>query len=139
MTSRQLQLLNFIRTHTQQFGCCPSFDEMKVALCLRSKSGIHRIVNSLEDAGYIRRRPHRARAIELTTPDNRPDLQAAFHELKHAISPHFIRGVDLRNARQVEQIGLAFRNFERLLVDDGLPMLPDFTDPLMLAHKSVSA
>jgi repressor LexA len=61
LTRKQSALLEFLR------GCdeCPSFDEMKVALGLKSKSGVHRLVDALEERGYIRRIPNRARAIEL--------------------------------------------------------------------------
>ncbi|MGB0800052.1 MAG: transcriptional repressor LexA [Planktomarina sp.] len=66
LTKKQLQLLEFIHTRTQADGVSPSFDEMKEALDLRSKSGIHRLITALEERGFIRRLAHRARAIEIT-------------------------------------------------------------------------
>ena len=65
LTKKQLQLLEFIHARLQADGVPPSFDEMKVALDLRSKSGIHRLITALEERGFIRRLAHRARAIEI--------------------------------------------------------------------------
>ncbi|WP_417239706.1 transcriptional repressor LexA [Celeribacter halophilus] len=65
LTKKQLQLLDFINTRMQRDGVPPSFDEMKEALDLRSKSGIHRLITALEERGFIRRLAHRARAIEI--------------------------------------------------------------------------
>ena len=65
LTKKQLQLLEFIYARTQINGVSPSFDEMKEALDLKSKSGIHRLITALEERGFIRRLPHRARAIAI--------------------------------------------------------------------------
>lgn len=65
LTKKQLDLLNFIHKRVQRDGVPPSFDEMKEALDLRSKSGIHRLITALEERGFIRRLAHRARAIEV--------------------------------------------------------------------------
>lgn len=71
LTKKQLDLLEFIHRRLQKDGVPPSFDEMKVALDLRSKSGIHRLITALEERGFIRRLAHRARAIEiLRLPEN---------------------------------------------------------------------
>jgi repressor LexA len=71
LTKKQLDLLNFINKRMIRDGVPPSFDEMKDALDLRSKSGIHRLISALEERGFIRRLPHRARAIEIVKlPDN---------------------------------------------------------------------
>ncbi|WP_371038359.1 MULTISPECIES: transcriptional repressor LexA [unclassified Rhodosalinus] len=70
LTRKQMDLLDFIHTRLQRDGVPPSFDEMKEALDLRSKSGIHRLITALEERGFIRRLAHRARAIEiLRLPD----------------------------------------------------------------------
>lgn len=70
LTKKQIQLLEFISHRMTRDGVPPSFDEMKDALDLRSKSGIHRLVTALEERGFIRRLPHRARALEiLRLPD----------------------------------------------------------------------
>ncbi|MEM1307568.1 MAG: repressor LexA, partial [Pseudomonadota bacterium] len=74
LTQKQKDLLLFIHGRLQQSGVPPSFDEMKVALDLKSKSGIHRLITALEERGFIRRLPHRARALEvLKLPENAPD------------------------------------------------------------------
>ncbi|MCR9108737.1 transcriptional repressor LexA [Marivita sp. XM-24bin2] len=65
LTKKQLDLLEFISTRVARDGVPPSFDEMKEALDLRSKSGIHRLITALEERGFIRRLAHRARAIEI--------------------------------------------------------------------------
>lgn len=65
LTRKQLDLLTFINERLQKEGIPPSFDEMKEALNLRSKSGIHRLITALEERGFIRRLAHRARAIEI--------------------------------------------------------------------------
>ena len=65
LTRKQLELLEFIHARVQRDGVPPSFDEMKEALDLRSKSGIHRLITALEERGFIRRLAHRARAIEV--------------------------------------------------------------------------
>ena len=65
LTKKQLDLLSFIHKRVQRDGVPPSFDEMKFALDLRSKSGIHRLITALEERGFIRRLAHRARAIEV--------------------------------------------------------------------------
>ena len=65
LTKKQLDLLNFINKRMARDGVPPSFDEMKDALNLRSKSGIHRLITALEERGFIRRLPHRARALEI--------------------------------------------------------------------------
>lgn len=65
LTRKQLDLLQFIHKRVQKDGVPPSFDEMKEALDLRSKSGIHRLITALEERGYIRRLAHRARAMEI--------------------------------------------------------------------------
>ena len=65
LTSKQKELLIFINERVKDTGVPPSFDEMKAALDLRSKSGIHRLITALEERGFIRRLPHRARALEI--------------------------------------------------------------------------
>ncbi|MDJ0825150.1 MAG: transcriptional repressor LexA [Rhodobacter sp.] len=65
LTKKQLELLDFINKRMKRDGVPPSFDEMKEALDLRSKSGIHRLITALEERGFIRRLAHRARALEI--------------------------------------------------------------------------
>ncbi|MFZ5835134.1 MAG: transcriptional repressor LexA [Pseudomonadota bacterium] len=65
LTNKQYELLIYINDRIREFGVSPSFDEMKDALDLKSKSGIHRLINALEERGFIRRLPNRARALEV--------------------------------------------------------------------------
>lgn len=82
LTKKQIQLLEFIQKRMDRDGVPPSFEEMKDALDLRSKSGIHRLVTALEERGFIRRLPHRARALEIVRlpdallPRNMPATQS---------------------------------------------------------------
>jgi repressor LexA len=79
LTKKQSELLRFINERLKETGVPPSFDEMKDALDLRSKSGIHRLIMALEERGFIRRLPNRARALEvLRLPESarRPQLTA---------------------------------------------------------------
>ena len=72
LTRKQHELLMFIHERLKESGIPPSFDEMKDALDLKSKSGIHRLIKALEERGFIRRLPNRARALEvIRMPDRR--------------------------------------------------------------------
>jgi repressor LexA len=71
LTAKQHELLRFIQHKLEETGISPSFEEMKDALDLRSKSGVHRLISALEERGFIRRLPNRARALEvLREPEN---------------------------------------------------------------------
>ena len=71
LTKKQYELLLYIDRHLKQTGFSPSFEEMKDALKLKSKSGIHRLISALEERGFLGRRRHRARALEvLRLPEN---------------------------------------------------------------------
>ncbi len=65
LTKKQYQLLLLIRDRMQRDGVAPSFEEMKEQLALKSKSGIHRLITALEERGFLRRLPHKARALEV--------------------------------------------------------------------------
>src|SRR5947207_13212311 len=79
LTEKQKDLLLFIHGRMQERGVPPSFDEMKDALDLRSKSGIHRLITALVERGFIRRLPHRARAIEvLKLPESSAEPRRGF-------------------------------------------------------------
>lgn len=65
LTEKQYRLLQYINNVNRETGTCPSFDEMRQAIGLKSKSGIHALVSSLEERNFIRRLPHKARALEV--------------------------------------------------------------------------
>ncbi|PRX38321.1 repressor LexA [Meinhardsimonia xiamenensis] len=89
LTRKQLDLLTFIHKRMQKDGVPPSFDEMKDALNLRSKSGVHRLITALEERGFIRRLPHRARALEIL---RLPESLATEGEARTGFSPRVIEG-----------------------------------------------
>ena len=105
LTKKQLDLLDFIKRRMARDGVPPSFDEMKEALDLRSKSGIHRLITALEERGFIRRLAHRARAIEIVK------LPEALASAPSGFAPRVIDGdrPDMRpaNARPVTEQGSA--------------------------------
>ncbi|MBV9929432.1 MAG: transcriptional repressor LexA [Alphaproteobacteria bacterium] len=75
LTRKQSDLLTYIHERLKENGVSPSFEEMKDALALKSKSGVHRLISALEERGFIRRLPNRARALEiLRMPDGRPGI-----------------------------------------------------------------
>src|SRR5215471_16784373 len=90
LTTKQKELLAFINARLQATGVPPSFDEMKEALALQSKSGVHRLIIALEERGFIRRLPHRARAIEvIKLPEAMGEGAAA---RRPGFSPNVIEG-----------------------------------------------
>jgi repressor LexA len=97
LTRKQHELLIFIDRHLRETGFSPSFEEMKAALTLRSKSGIHRLITALEERQFIARRPHRARALEvLRLPESlapRRDAAAAEAPAAGLTPPGFVPNV----------------------------------------------
>jgi len=91
LTRKQLELLMFVHERLKESGVPPSFDEMKDALDLRSKSGIHRLIKALEERGFIKRLPNRARALEvIRLPEN---MQTAMAPARaRGFSPSVIEG-----------------------------------------------
>src|ERR1700760_748190 len=89
LTRKQYELLRFINERLKEAGVPPSFDEMKDALDLRSKSGIHRLITALEERGFIRRLPNRARAIEVI---KLPELSPGAGNSRRGFTPSVIEG-----------------------------------------------
>jgi repressor LexA len=78
LTRKQSELLTYIQTRLNESGVSPSFEEMKEALALKSKSGVHRLISALEERGFIRRLPNRARALEiLRMPDGQAGIASS--------------------------------------------------------------
>lgn len=97
LTKKQYELLMFIEKRLRSTGISPSFDEMKDALDLKSKSGIHRLITGLEERGFIRRLPHRARALEIlrlpeNTGRNEPGVAPNQDAGREEMRPNVIRG-----------------------------------------------
>ncbi|MCL4190032.1 MAG: transcriptional repressor LexA [Rhodobacteraceae bacterium] len=109
LTRKQLELLQFIHSRLQSDGVPPSFDEMKAALELRSKSGIHRLITALEERGFIRRLAHRARAIEIVRlPEamERPATTAspAAPSVREGFTPRVVEGDRARQPRSARPV-----------------------------------
>ena len=99
LTRKQHELLMFIYERLKESGVPPSFEEMKDALDLKSKSGIHRLITALEERGFIRRLPHRARALEVVRlPES---MAPGLASRKRGFSPNVIEG-SLGKLRPVE-------------------------------------
>ena len=94
LTRKQHELLMFIDKHLRETGFSPSFEEMKAALNLKSKSGIHRLITALEERGFLRRRAHRARALEvIRLPEAlSPKAPRAPKAPEAPLGPNVIRG-----------------------------------------------
>ncbi|MEM6415896.1 MAG: transcriptional repressor LexA [Pseudomonadota bacterium] len=111
LTKKQHALLTFIEERLADSGVSPSFDEMKDALGLKSKSGIHRLITALEERGFIRRLPHRARALEiLKSADGNPVATNGVSETRKS-SAVVTPSTDGRAGRQT---------FKPAVVDGGL-------------------
>jgi repressor LexA len=88
LTKKQKNLLIFINEKLKRTGVSPSYDEMRMSLNLKSKSGIHRLISALEERGFIKRLPHKARALEvIKLPEN-----AGAQDLYNNFSPKIIKG-----------------------------------------------
>ncbi len=94
LTRKQHELLIYIDKHLRETGFSPSFEEMKEALRLKSKSGIHRLITALEERGFLRRRAHRARALEvIRLPENLAAARVpAASPPAPSFAPNVIRG-----------------------------------------------
>jgi repressor LexA len=115
LTRKQHELLTFIDRHLKSTGFSPSFEEMKEALQLKSKSGIHRLISALEERGFLRRRHHRARALEVVRlPDD--SSRAAANDARAdpaanggaSFAPNVIRGdfsARLSGVRAAAEVG----------------------------------
>ncbi len=107
LTRKQQELLLFISERLSEGGVSPSFDEMKDALGLKSKSGIHRLITGLEERGFLRRLPHRARALEVTRmPDGVgfEEVRNAAPQLASGFQPNVIKG-NFANALPGREVG----------------------------------
>ena len=88
LTKKQRNLLVFINKKIRSTGISPSYDEMKNSLNLKSKSGIHRLISALEERGFIKRLPHKARALQvLKLPET-----ASANDIYNTFSPSVIKG-----------------------------------------------
>jgi repressor LexA len=105
LTQRQLQLLKFIQNYSRDHGVSPSFDEMRSALKLQSKSGIHRLISGLEERGYIRRLAYRARALEVVRPLADGPVGSELDTTPYEPASNVVRGAFRRNRPEIATSG----------------------------------
>jgi repressor LexA len=98
LTQRQLQLLKYIQDYVREHNVSPSFEEMREALRLKSKSGIHRLIQGLEERGYIRRLAYRARALEVVKPTSDAPVGTELDTTSFEPPSNVVRGL-FRRAR----------------------------------------
>ena len=101
LTSKQHELIRFIQARLEATGISPSFEEMKEALDLKSKSGVHRLISALEERGFLRRLPNRARALEvIKTPEDavvKPKASGAANDAVTLTPPRGARPLEAAN------------------------------------------
>jgi repressor LexA len=106
LTKKQYELLLFIDRRLKETGVSPSFDEMKDALDLKSKSGIHRLITGLEERGFIRRLPHKARALEvLRLPENQQEAPARGNVVRGSFERKGQRTLPANDSTEVPLLG----------------------------------
>jgi repressor LexA len=105
LTQRQLQLLRFIQNFVRDHDVSPSFEEMRSALKLRSKSGIHRLISGLEERGYIRRLAYRARALEVVRPLPEGPVGSDLDTTRYENNSNVVRGAFRRNRPEIAATG----------------------------------
>ena len=143
LTSKQKELLLFINERIQETGVSPSFDEMKDALNLASKSGIHRLITALEERGFIRRLAHRARALEvLKLPESvTPGAPRGRKEFKPALVSSG-KPASAPTSHTVPLIGINNRDLKRMVTDLATterlaPLVPD--GKVLISESGVSS
>jgi repressor LexA len=139
LTRKQHELLLFINERLQATGISPSFDEMKEALDLKSKSGIHRLISALEERGFIRRLAHRARALEvLKLPDSSAAARAASPATQDRSAPrgfspnvipgNFPRATSTSETAATETVGLPL--YGRIAAGTPIEALRDYSNTI---------
>jgi repressor LexA len=122
LTRKQYELLMFIHQRVRESGVPPSFDEMKEALDLKSKSGIHRLITALEERGFIRRLAHRARALEvIRLPENSGQAQQL--QARRGFQPAVIDASGRREVRASAAPPPPARPPQRDLPSVGVPLV----------------
>ena len=103
LTKKQKNLLLFINKKLRSSGVSPSYEEMKISLNLKSKSGIHRLISALEERGFIKRLAHKARALEVI---KLPETASA-NDIYNSFSPSVIRGgLDINNSNKNSEVSV---------------------------------
>ncbi len=129
LTKKQFELLQFIDQHMKANFVSPSFEEMKIAVNLKSKSGIHRLVTALEERGFLRRLPHRARALEVIKLPPGAGAAAAPSDTK--FSPSVIEG-DFRRGSTGSGDTVSIPLYGRVAAGTPIEALPEHNETLEL-------
>ncbi len=138
LTRKQQELLLFVHRRLQEEGIPPSFDEMKDALDLKSKSGIHRLITALEERGFIRRLPNRARALEVLRLPDGYENRSSTSDNGSVNNTDVPMGTEIGAGAQVQNISaLARRGFSPSVIDGGLSMPEAETAPKMASGGSM--
>ncbi|MFD1788917.1 transcriptional repressor LexA [Sphingomonas floccifaciens] len=126
LTKKQHELICFINDSLNESGVSPSFEEMKEALDLKSKSGVHRLISALEERGFLRRLPNRARALEVLKMPERADAKAAKPAPQPSTSSTFAGKTPPAPANDVIEIPLHGRIAAGVPIEamEGATMLP---------------
>ncbi len=106
LTAKQHELIRFIQQRLEETGISPSFEEMKEALDLKSKSGVHRLISALEERGFIRRLPNRARALEVLKQPEDATPAARSAKGDNIVELHRVAPAQPRPANDVIEIPL---------------------------------
>ncbi len=122
LTRKQYDLLVFINRRLEENGISPSFEEMKEALGLRSKSGVHRLITGLEERGFIRRLPHRARALEVLKA---PEESGAAAKAKQEAAANVVRPNFASKPVAAEASAVALPLFGRIAAGTPIEALRD--------------
>jgi repressor LexA len=131
LTRKQHELLTFIHERMRESGVPPSFDEMKDALDLKSKSGIHRLITALEERGFIRRLPYRARALEILRMPDTLQRPAPSAGTRGGFSPSVVEGGKSGGEASGKAVGKAGGKAIRNAGDDADDRTgPDMQNPL---------
>ena len=137
LTKKQLELLTFLKNHLNKNDVAPSFDEMKDALNLKSKSGIHRLVSALEERGFIRRLPNRARAIEIIkTTAIEPSIKSVTETLpRRQLSPNVIPGNFPRAIRSEDNQIIALPLYGKIAAGDPIEAINDLSQNIAVPNN----
>ena len=127
LTRKQKELLLLIRDRMDADGIPPSFDEMKDALGLRSKSGIHRLITGLEERGFIKRLPHRARALEITRMPEGAETVRSDNKMPVRKAPSRMPGISLPDLPAIAAQSISLPLYGRIAAGTPIEALRDPT------------
>ena len=132
LTRKQHELLSFINERLKESGVPPSFEEMKEALDLKSKSGIHRLITALEERGFIRRLPNRARALEVLKMPERGDAG------RRPFSPSVIEGSLGKRTEESDQSAVTIPVMGRIAAGTPISAIQEHTHSVSVSPEMIA-